>query len=247
VGLVVSRVALVCLSAVAFAAPALAQAGPTLEAEVASDENRRGISWSEGRIAPAASLRLDYGDLALGVRVAATRDSARHAGAEAVADVEVGYLADAGPLQLEARAIGHFFTGSAIGADYGEVAIGAGYSLGPARVTARATYAPNQHAIGGDNLYLAAGASLGIPATPFTVSAGVGRTTGSTDDPLRAARLRPTGDYTDWRIGLEHITGPLLIGIDYVGTDIDQRRPALPLADLRHSGDRLVGRVAFRF
>ncbi|SOB87733.1 protein of unknown function (Gcw_chp) [Sphingomonas guangdongensis] len=236
-----------CLSAVAFAAPALGQSGPTIEAEVASDESRRGISWSEGRVAPAASIRLDRGALALGARVAATRDSARHAGAEAVVDVEGGYIADVGPLQLEARAIGHFFAGSAIGADYGEVAVGAGYLLGPARVTARATYAPDQHAIGGDNLYLNAGASLGIPATPFTVSAAVGRTTGSTDDPFRAARLRPAGDYTDWRVGVEHITGPLLIGVDYVGTDIDQRGPGLPLADLRHSGDRLVGRVAFRF
>ncbi|WP_204283871.1 TorF family putative porin, partial [Klebsiella pneumoniae] len=65
-------------------------------------------------------------------------------------------------------------------------------------------YAPSQSAIGGDNLYLFASANAGIPATPLSASATLGHSTGSTDDPVRAARLRPLGDYTDWRLGMEY-------------------------------------------
>jgi hypothetical protein len=115
-------------------------------------------------------------------------------------------------------------------------------------VNAGADYAPSQSAIGGDNLYLHAGAQAGIPGTPWTVLAGVGHSTGKTEDAFRAARLRPGGDYSDWRVGVEHVTGPVTLGLDYVGTDVSERAAsAFALADARHSGDRIVGRVRFGF
>ena len=116
------------------------------------------------------------------------------------------------------------------------------------QVDAGADYAPSQDAIGGDNLYLHAGARAGVPGTPWTLLAGIGHSSGKVDDAFRAARLRPGGDYTDWRLGVEHVAGPVTLGLDYVGTDVSERAAApYPLADASHSGDRIVGRVRFGF
>ena len=104
-----------------------------------------------------------------------------------------------------------------------------------------------QSAIRGNNLYLYANGYSGIPGTPLGLSAAIGRSSGSVDDPLRAARLRPDGTYVDWRIGLEHVRGPLTLAVDYVGTDIDQGAPTSPFADARHAGERVLGRVRLSF
>ena len=71
---------------------------------------------------------------------------------------------------------------------------------------------------------------------------------GSVDDALRAARLRPAGTYSDWLVGVRHITGPLTLGLDYSGTNIDRADiVASPYADPRNSGDRLTARASFSF
>jgi hypothetical protein len=130
--------------------------------------------------------------------------------------------------------------------DYGELGVAAFYALGPVALDAGADYAPRQAAIGGSNLYLSAGAAVGIPGTPLTVSMSVGRSTGDTVDPARAARLRPQNRYHDWRIGVEHVRGAVSLGLDYVGTDIDA--PSLSrFADVRHAGDRLLARARVVF
>jgi hypothetical protein len=82
-----------------------------------------------------------------------------------------------------------------------------------------------------------------VVGTPITATAGLGRSAGKTDDPARAARLRPGGDYTDWSLGLDHVQGQVTIGLAYTGTDVPRRIP-LQLAAARDSGDRLVVRVS---
>ena len=89
-------------------------------------------------------------------------------------------------------------------------------------------------------------ARVGVPATPFTLMASAGHSSGSVDDPIRAARLRPGGSYWDWSLGVDHITGPLTLGLVYTGTDISERVPS-PFANARDTGDRLTARVALNF
>ena len=228
--------------------PALAQDRPAIGVELDSDENRRGLSWSGGRVSPSADIFATRGALEASGRIVALRDSARHGGAGVVGDLSVGAGTMLGPVSVRGRVTGHLFGGAAFRADYVELGGSAAYTLGPVQFDAGADYAPRQAAIGGDDLYLHAGAQAGIPGTPWTLLAGIGHSTGRTDDPFRAARLWPAGDYSDWRIGVSRITGPVTLGLDYVGTDVAERvASAYPLADARHSGDRLVGRVRFSF
>lgn len=245
------RIAFSVLALAAITLPAAAQAQvlPKISGgvELSTDESRRGLSWSENQLTASADASAGVLGFDASARVAMTRQSARHAGADTVFDLEVGHRLGIGALNLRGFVTGHVFTGATRPMDYVEVGADGNFSFGPLRLNGGAAYAPSQGPIGGDNLYLHAGAEVGIPATPFTVSGSVGRTTGSTDD-ARAARLRPAGDYTDWRIGVEHVTGRLTLGVDYVGTDIDTHRAATsPYADLRHAGNRVLGRARLSF
>lgn len=230
------------------ALPAYAQADLSAGAELTSDERRRGLSWSDGDMSISADGAATLGTLYASARVALTRESARHAGADAVADLEGGTEFDIGLVKLRPYATAHLFTGAAGKMDYVEVGANGSFTIGPLQLQGDVIYAPDQSAIGGDNLYLAAGASAGIPTTPFTVSAKLGRSSGSVDDPLRAARLRPGGSYTDWRVGAEYVAWPITLGVDYVGTDIARDAfIASPYADARHSGDKLLARARIAF
>jgi hypothetical protein len=175
------------------------------------------------------------------------RGSARHGGADAVADLDIGTGWDLGAVRANARLVAHLFSGAEPKADYGEVLGDLSYSLGPAQVVTGVAWAPEQRALCGSNLYLYASGNVGVPGTPLTVIGGIGRSTGTVNDPSRAARLRPGGDYTDWQLGVEHIAGPVILTLQYVGTDVGQRDVAFPLADARNSGDRIVGRARLSF
>lgn len=215
--------------------------------EVATDESRRGLSWSEGRVAASADALVVLGMVEASARIVSTRDSVRHAGADAVADLELAAVVDTGAFRLRGHVTGHLFTGARERMDYVELGGRASYTLGPLQLGAGAVYAPDQRAIGGDNLYLFASANAGIPRTPLSASASIGRSTGGTDDPIRAARLRPLGTYSDWKLGLEFNQFPFTLGIDYVGTDFARRTSSSPYADLGNSGDRVMGRVRLSF
>ena len=232
----------------AAALPAVAQVDVGGSVEVATDERRRGISWSDGELSPAASVSAGMpSGFDLSARVTGTRGDPRHGGADAVFDLTGGFSRDVGGgLRLDGFVTGHLFAGSVERLDYVEVGLGASYALGPAEVGIDARYAPDQGAIGGDNLWFGARARVGVPATPFTLNAAVGHSTGSVDDPRRAARLRPGGDYTDWSLGVDHITGPVTLGLAYTGTDIGQVVDS-PFASARHTGDKVTARLAINF
>jgi hypothetical protein len=247
---------LACLATAATLAalPAHAQTDPSSGIglsggiELSSDERRRGISWSDGDISPSADVAAGLLGLETSARVSLTRDAGRHADADAVFDLEAGTSLPFGLVTLRPYATAHLFTGARGKMDYVEVGADARFTLGPVQLQGGLAYAPDQDAIGGDNLYVSGGASAGIPATPFSVAARIGHSSGSVDDPLRAARLRPGGSYTDWRIGVEHTVWPLTLGVDYTGTDIDRDEViASPYADRRHTGDKLIARARLSF
>ena len=215
--------------------------------EATSNDVRAVISWSGGKASASADARLDLAVADVSLRVAALRGAARHAGADVVADLAVGRDWNLGAVTLRTEAALHVFGGAARNMDFGELVLGARYGLGPVRLAATAWYAPRQSTIGGDNLHLRVGADAGLPGLPITVLASAGYTTGSGDDP-RAARLRPAGDYADWKIGAEYARYPLTFGLDYVGSDISAARlRASPFADPSGTGDRVVARVRFAF
>lgn len=215
--------------------------------EAASDEVRAGISWSGGRASVSADGRIDLGPLDASVRVAALRGAARHGGADAVADVAVGRDWALGGVTLRTEVVGHLFAGASQRMDFAELVLGARYGLGPLRVAATAWYAPRQSTIGGDNLHLRVGADAGLPGLPLTVLASLGYSTGSGNDP-RGVRLRPGGDYADWKLGAEYTRWPLTFGVDYVGNSIAAERIRVtPFSDAGGVGDRVIARVRFAF
>lgn len=232
----------ICMPACA----ALAQ--PTFQAEAVSDDRRRGISWSAGAAAIAGGIGLTVdNDFRLSARGSTTRGSARHGGAEAAIDLSASYYRTIGPVRLDATVSSHHFPGGTGSLDYFELGGGASFLIGPADLELFASYAPDQSAIGGDNLYFGARARVAVIGTPVTVIAGIGRSDGDVDDAGRAARLRPGGGYADWRLGLDYVLGPAILGIDYVGTDASRALALSPFADRANISDRLLARASFQF
>lgn len=237
-----------CVLLAAAAIPAQAQVTPHASVEATTDERRRGISWSDGQGALAASARLDLSSgFDIGVRALATRGDPRHGGADAVFEPTIGYSQLLGGFRLDAFATGHIFTGGDGPLDYYEGGASANYTIGPAQAGVEARYAPSQDAIGGSNLYLGLRGRIGVPLTPFSVTASAGRSSGAVDDPVRAARLRPDGTYYDWSLGVQHATGPLVLTVEYTGTDIDDTRALSPFAARGNAGDRIAARAALSF
>lgn len=223
------------------AAPAAAQleSGPSLSIEAATDERRRGVSWSDGEPVVRATLSVPVAQgLTLDATGVSLWGSRRHGGADGVIDVQASYARQVGDWRLSADAIYHLFPGAS-GQGYVELGAGGGFLIGPAGIDLFARYAPRQGAIGGDNLYVAAAPSIGIPGTPLTVSAHIGHSSGAARDP-RTLRLRPDGDYWDHGLAVDYRKGRWLAGLSYTNTDI-----ARNAAD--HVAATLVARVGVEF
>ncbi|SNS60632.1 conserved hypothetical protein [Sphingomonas laterariae] len=239
----------VAIALIATAVPVQARplAGTEISIEATTDLRRRGISWSDGKAALAANAYVPVAEgLEAGLGVASLRGSPRHDGADAVIDLDLGYRHISGPWSFGMRVAGHVFPGES-GLGYAEAGAWAGLLIGPAQIDLSASYAPSQDAIGGDNLYLAARATVAVPGTPLTLVAGAGRSSGSVDDPVRAARLRPDGRYHDYHLGVDHVRGPLTLGVRYSDTTINADGDRGGDADARHAGSRLIARAAFTF
>lgn len=220
------------------AGPARAQYADDLTASigVASDERRQGLSWSDGD--PVVRGRLSvpvYEGLSLDGATVALWGSDRHDGAAAVVDVGPSYVRQIGAWRLTADARYHLFVGAS-GQGYGEIGAGAGFLVGPISVDLMGSYAPRQTSIGGDNLHLSASAFVGVPGTPLTMSAWVGRSSGDVRNPAKAARLRPDGTYWDHGVGVDYLKGCWSAGLRYVNSSIDG-------PSRRDAGASMVGRV----
>ena len=220
------------------AVPATAQyaAGPSITLEAASDERRRGLSWSDGDPVLRGTLSVPVAQgLSLDGTATSLWGSNRHGGADAVIDLGPSYVRQLGGWRLSLDARYHLFPG-ADHQGYGEVGAGAGFLIGPASIDVGAQYAPRQSAIGGDNLYLSSSASFAIPGTPLTASARVGHSSGAQRDPLASQRLRPGGNYWDYGAGIGWYRGRWSAELRYSDTDIARR-------DAAYAGATLISRV----
>lgn len=225
--------------ALAAAIPAHALPDGWIAGELATDHRRRGLSWSDGQAGAELSGGVQAGPgLRLDGSIVSLRGSARHGGADAVVDLGFAATGNVGAVRLDAGVTGHVFAGGRGRLDFLELTAGAGTLVGPVAIDLTARYAPDQAAIGGDNLHMGLRSETALIGTPVTIHASVGRSMGSVDDPIRAARIRPGGSYTDWSLGADHVTGPLTIGIAYVGNDA--RAPRMMQAGI---ADTIVARL----
>jgi uncharacterized protein (TIGR02001 family) len=110
-------------------------------------------------------------------------------------------------------------------------------TLGPVGLTFGLFYSPEQDSLGGgDNFYVSADASVGIPETPLTLTAHAGYTDGF-------LTYTADGDAFDYSIGASvTVLGGLGIGVAYVGVD----GPGGPAWD-GITDDTIVGTLGFTF
>lgn len=231
-------------------APALAlilaaTASPALAAsfgvEASTDLRRRGLSWSDGKPAIEAFGSLPLGGgFSLEGAAATLRDSPRHGGADLLVDAALRYTWTSDAWSVSGQVQGLGFIG-ATDQNYVNLRGAVARTIGPVQLQVATDWAPPQSAIGGSNLYFSGRASAGIPGTPITIGAGIGRSTGSDDGSGRTARLRPGGDYTDFRVDADYIRGAFTLGLSLTATTITQT-PAT--AD---SGTRLLLRASLSF
>jgi uncharacterized protein (TIGR02001 family) len=199
----VALVALALLPAAASAADLSGSVGGV------SDYRFRGVSRSGGDPAAQASLYVSGGAWSAGV-FASTVD---YRGGDAEIDLSAAWSHDLGLATLTLGGIGYFYPGAS-GAATGEAYGWLQRTLGPVELTLGAHYAPDQPNLATDNLYLFAFARAGIPATPFTIKAGIGRESGA-----NAREAGAGGAKTDWQLGADWQLSALRFGVAYVGSD----------------------------
>lgn len=227
--------------------PALAITG---SAALASNYRFRGVSRSDGDLAVQGNIGIEHeSGLHGGVWASTVSGWGGVGGADVELDLSAGYRfrpTDAATLDLGVTY--YAFPGGRNATDFLELQAELSGTIGPATLAAGVAYAPAQRALGrwyrsgasaatgryddpgdkGDNLYLRGDASSGIPATPITARAHIGRSSGNPGLGPQGTSLAPTGSYWDWLLGVDYIIAgtPLTLGVAYVDTDISRREAA---------------------
>lgn len=198
---------------------AAAQANPwTVEgtAGVVSDYRYRGYSLSGGDPAVQGGLTLThasglYGDIYLS-SIEEYGLGADGDGAEVEVTLTGGWTGSITGFDLDVGISAYQYPdGSDV--NYVEIPAQVGRSIGSWTWTVGAAYAPEQAALGDeDNRYVWGGADFAPEAWSVSLSATVGYEDGA---------YAPTGK-TDWLIGASAPIGPVVIGLAWVDSDIDE-------------------------
>ena len=179
--------------------------------EARSDYRFRGVSLSDRSPVVSGSVTATAGPWFAGVEAIAPargRDPIRPTRRTGEIDVSGGWSRTVGLLTPSAGVIAYLRPGSE--AATGEAFATLAGALGPATLTVGSNYAPAQ-AARRDNLYVFARAAAGIPLTPLTLRAGVGRERGG---------FVGGGTKIDYSVGVEaRVLRVVTIGVDYVGND----------------------------
>jgi uncharacterized protein (TIGR02001 family) len=215
----------------------------TGEIQLLSDYRFRGVSRSDEDPALQAALNLDHrSGFYLGARATTLQgsDSFRRRDwqfgdlGDVELDLYAGYSGELGRgWELDAGAVYFLFAGGDGPIDYIEPYASLSYLIGPVYATAGVKYAPEQRAIGDeDMLYLFGQLDVSVPFRPWSFSATVGH-----------QDWRPFGSYWNWSLGVQHQLqiGALPdteIGLSYVDTDL----PSIAGQDAT-----LVGSISLRF
>lgn len=262
------RISVILIGGVALAAagPALAQdetaPAPLVSvsggATLTSDYRFRGLSRSnevpavQGTITASHASGLYAGAWASTVDGgcdAATLLLTCHGGAEV--DLYGGFSRIFDGVGVDAGITYYLYPGGARGArtDFFEPYASISYTLGPATAKAGLAYAwGGQGALdfatrrSDDSLYLYGEGSIGVPRTPFTLRAHVGRTDGA----LGRVNINPANDsYWDWSLTAEAVfRGRFRAGISYVDTSVTD---ALDFNDRLGRDATILGYVGVTF
>jgi hypothetical protein len=255
---------------IALPAPVLAQEAPawrlTGDAEAVSDARFRGVSQSNLLPALGGSLGLEHrSGLFASARVASAAGWGSAGGAPVQLRLSGGWRTELAGAQLAARVTGTVFPGG--GGSFVELGGSAGGFIGPLSLTAGLAWAPPQQALGnwsgtpesrpgssGSNLYFAADAGLAVLGTPLTATGHVGHSRGSEGLGPDGWALSPTGNYWDWRLGVDYRAGAFTLGLAWVATDIAadslawrQLQPAFSADGAPISGSQFIASVSLSF
>ncbi len=216
--LIKSAVIGIAMSAMTLSMPAFAQdADAAVEEEtkpititggiaVVSDYRFRGVSLSDKEFAvqPTITVTADNGAY-IGLWAS---NVAENPGDDAELDIYAGY-AGGDTITYDIGATYYVYPGVS-SFNYVEFTGKTGTTVGPATLGLQVSYVPNQgpETAFTDNLYLGANASVGVPGTPLTASASIGRENGS----FGAKKI-------DWSLGLAATVGGFTLGASYVDTN----------------------------
>lgn len=220
-----SMMGLSALALLSLAAPAIAQdateADPPSDITVTggvtlvSDYRFRGVSFSDEDIAIQGTFNVNHSSgLYAGVWASSTEDSPVFGSVEV--DLYAGYTTEiASGTTIDVGLLYYYYpngTNSAGNSDYFEPYASIKTTIGPATAKFGITYAWDQSALAGDNVYLFTDLGVGIPNTPVSLNAHLGYSDGS---------LAFGSNYLDWSLGADLALGHgLTAGVKYVDTDL---------------------------
>ena len=220
-----SILALTGLFLVSGAAPAIAQdtAPPSAitisgNATVVSDYRFRGISQSDKRFAVQGALTVSHESGLYASVWGSSIDDYVAAGSDQEIDLIAGFRKTTGGTTFDIGVLYYYYPGSGgANTDFVEPYVSVAHTLGPATAKLTANYAPKAAALGvgagkEDSLYVAGDLAVGIPTTPFSVSAHLGHSFGP-------SYLTIGKGYTDWNVGVTDVWKALTFGVTYVDTN----------------------------
>jgi uncharacterized protein (TIGR02001 family) len=173
---------------------------------VVSDYRFRGVSLSDKDFAvqPTITVSADNGAY-IGLWAS---NVAENPGDDAELDIYAGF-AGGDAITYDIGATYYVYPGVS-DFNYVEFTGKTGTTVGPAKLGLQVSYAPEQGSATAfeDNLYIGANASVGVPGTPLTASASIGRENGAFGDKK-----------IDWSLGLAATVSGFTLGASYVDTN----------------------------
>lgn len=173
---------------------------------VVSDYRFRGVSLTDKDFAVQPTLTIKHeSGLYLGFWGSNLADNP---GDDLETDIYAGFAGGSGPVTYDIGATYYMYPGvSAF--NYLELTGKLGTTIGPASVGAMVAYVPSQDNTGNtDNIYLGTNLAVGVPTTPFTVTASIGYEDGAFGS-----------DKVDWSLGVSASKAGFTGSVSYVDTN----------------------------
>jgi uncharacterized protein (TIGR02001 family) len=187
-------------------------------ATLVSDYRFRGISQTDKRFAVQGSFTIAHESGFYGTVWGSSIDDYVYNGADQEIDFILGYRRTVGGTTFDVGALYYYYPGSGgINSDFIEPFASVAHTFGPVTAKASVAYAPKQAALSigdgkEDNLYVAGDLTVGVPDTPVSLSAHLGRSFGP-------SYLTIGEEYTDWSLGASFTHKNLTFALAYVDTD----------------------------
>ena len=192
-------------------------------ATLASQYRFRGISLSDENPAIQGTINVAHeSGLYAGLWSSSLDGFGELGGADVELDLYAGYRTALGSgLTLDAGLLYYAYPGSEGGDfEFFEPYANLSGTLGPATAKIGVAFAPGQDALADNsNIYVFGDLAAAVPTTGFTLKAHIGYSKGDTP-------LSPSGDYVDWLVGADYVTGPLTFGVAYVDTNLSRAEAA---------------------